>query len=295
MSFQVDTAMVETFRSNVEIKFQQKGSRLRSCVRNETQNSEFDFYDRILATAATKSDTRHSDTPLISTPHDRRRVGLNKYHWADLIDNYDKARMLINPDNAYATNASLALGRSMDDEIILAATGPAYAGKQGNDVIAHPAGQRVAVNFTYSSPANTNLTIDKLLRAKDILGTAEAFQEGDELICALTQSQLTSLLRTTAVTSADFNTVKALVNGEVDTFVGFKFVQTQRLLKAGNNRSILCYVKPGILLTMNSDIAVRMTERADKNYSLQVYVEGTFGATRMWEEQVVEVLCDETV
>jgi hypothetical protein len=36
-------------------------------------------------------------------------------------------------------------------------------------------------------------------------------------------NSLASLLSETSVTSSDFNTVKALVSGEVDTFLGFKF------------------------------------------------------------------------
>jgi hypothetical protein len=75
MSFQIDTALVQSYKRNIEIKFQQRVSRLRPFVRVESQNAEFDFYDRIGPTDAAEVLTRHGDTPLMSTPHDRRRVG----------------------------------------------------------------------------------------------------------------------------------------------------------------------------------------------------------------------------
>lgn len=40
-----------------------------------------------------------------------------------------------------------------------------------------------------------------------------------------------NLLRETEVSSYDFNNVKALVEGKIDTFMGFKFIRTQRLPK----------------------------------------------------------------
>ena len=41
------------------------------------------------------------------------------------------------------------------------------------------------------------------------------------------------------------------------------------------------------------DINTRIGERADKSYSTQVYAKGTFGATRVEEKKVVEILCTE--
>src|SRR5688572_29016465 len=97
MSLSVDTAWVQAYRSNVSYLVQQKGSRLRPYVRVERQAAEFEFYDRIGATEAQEITGRHQDTPLVSTPHDRRRIGLRDFDWADLIDRQDKLRMLMDP------------------------------------------------------------------------------------------------------------------------------------------------------------------------------------------------------
>jgi hypothetical protein len=44
---------------------------------------------------------------------------------------------------------------------------------------------------------------------------------------------------------------------------------------------------------MWNDITTRISERDDKSYATQVYVKGTFGATRLEEGKVVEILCTE--
>ena len=38
---------------------------------------------------------------------------------------------------------------------------------------------------------------------------------------------------------------------------------------------------------------VQISDRADKSYSTQVYVKGTFGATRVEEKKVVAITCSE--
>lgn len=296
MSFQVDTAMVNAYRSNIEIQFQQKGSRLRPYVRNESQHAEFEFYDRIGPTDAVENTGRHQDTPLVSTEHSRRRVGLRDFDWADLVDKKDKLRMLADPTGPYTQNAVMSLGRKMDDIIIEAAFSNAYAGKTGSTVVPYDTAFEIAVDYVESgAAANSNLTIGKLRRARFLLDSNEAADEGETLVAAVTASQVQSLLRTTEVTNSDYNTIKALVAGEIDTFMGFKFVRLERLTKSGNIRSCLFFARGGICLATAQEVMVDVGPRRDKRNSTQIYVCGSFGATRMWEQKVLRVLCDETV
>lgn len=296
MSFQVDAAYVNQYRNNVSMLVQQKGSRLRPFVRVEPQNSEFEFYDRIGATDAVEITGRHQDTPLVSTPHDRRRVSLRDYDWADLIDRQDKLKMLIDPTSAYAMNAVFAMGRKMDDAIIGAAFDSAYSGKTGQTTVSFPAGNQVAVNYVESgSAANGNLTIGKIRRAKEILDAYD--NDPDEArIMTCTANSLHSLLRNIEITSQDYNVVKALVEGKVDTFMGFQFVRTQRLLTDGSGyRRHIAWVQSKLLLAVSQDPMVDVGPRRDKRNSMQVYVTMGIGATRMEEEGVVEIKVDETV
>ena len=295
MSFQVGTALVNAYRSNIEIQFQQKGSRLRQTVQTESQNSEYEYYDRIGPTDAVEVLNRHSDTPLISTPHSRRRVAMSDYDWADMIDRKDRIRMLADPTSPYSQNAVFALGRKMDDVIIAAATGTAYTGKTGSTSVTFPAASEVAVDYVESgSAANSNLTIGKLRRVRYLLDSEEAVEDGETIWGIVSAAQLQSLLRTTEVTSADYNSVKALVAGEIDTFMGIRFVRTERLTVASDIRDCLFYPQSGMLMGVGSDIMVDVGPRRDKRNSVQVYVSASFGATRMWEEKVIRVKCDET-
>lgn len=295
MSTQIDTALVQTYRSNIEIQFQQKGSRLRSSVRNETQNAEFDFYDRIGPVEAQKVTTRHGDTPLNETPHSRRRVSLEDYDWADLIDRKDKLRMLADPTSAYSQNAVFAMGRAIDRAILTAAEGTAYSGKTGSTSVVYNTNFDIANDYNDEGTATaSNLTIGKLRRARFLLESNESIEDGEEVFWLLTASQKQSLLKTTAVTSADYNTVKALVSGQINQFMGFTFIQTELLRKSGNLRYNLCYPRSAITLATAQELTVEVDRLPGKRYSVQVYVCGSFGASRMWEEKVIRIACDET-
>ena len=297
MSFQVDTALVQAYKSGIEIQFQQKGSRLRETVDVESQNAEYEYYDRIGSTEAVEVTNRHGDTPLISTPHTRRRISTSDWDWADMVDKKDKIRMISDPTSPYQRNAVFALGRRLDRVIIAAATGTAYTGKTGSTAVVFPtATPRIAVDYVESgAAANSNLTIGKLRRARYLFDSNEAVEDGEQLHCIVSASQLQALLRSTEVTSADYNTVRALVKGEINEFMGFNFKRTELLTKSGDNRSVLCYPKSGIKVGIADEVNVDVGPRRDKRNSIQVYVCGSFGGVRMWEEKVVEVLCDETV
>ena len=294
MSINITTAFVNQYRANVEHLLQQKGSRLRPFVRMETQNAEFEYYDRIGSVDAVEDTSRHSDTPLISTPHDRRQVSLRDFDWADMIDRTDRIRLLIDPSSPYAQNAAWALGRKMDDVIIENAFGTAYSGKTGSTSVTHPSGDVIAVNYVESGSAtNSGLTIGKLREAKRLLDSQEN-DPSDPRYCAVTAQQVNDLLQTTEVTSADYNSVKALVQGEINSFMGFLFVRTERVATDSNSyRRVIAWARSGMLLAMGKDITADIGPRRDKRNSTQVYCSASFGATRMEEGKVLEIKCSE--
>jgi hypothetical protein len=281
MSTEITTAFVEQYKSNVLHLAQQKGSRLRDTVRYQPTVGKSHYFERIGATAAVVRTTRHSDTPQIDTPHSRRKVTLVDYDWADLIDQEDKVRMLITPQSEYAQAGANAMGRAMDDAIIAAASGNAYSGVAGATTVALPSAQKIA-------GGSTGLTLDKLLSAKEIIDSSEADpDEARFILCSA--KQITDLLGTTEVKSSDYNTVRALASGQIDTFLGFKFVRTERLAVASSIRSCLAYTESGLGLAVGQDITTRISERDDKNYATQVFLSMIIGATRVEDEKVVEI------
>ncbi len=286
MSVQITTAFVEQYKSNVFHLAQQKGSRLRDAVRTETVTGKSHFFERIGSSAAEKRTSRHSDTPRMDTPHSRRKVTLEDYDWADLIDQEDKVRMLISPQSEYAMAGAWAMGRAMDDAIIAAATGTALGGVSGGSSISLPSAQKVA-------HGSAGLTLAKLLAAKEILDKNDTDPDEPRFML-VTAGQLADLLGITSVTSADFNSVKALVQGDVDTFLGFNFIRTERLgLDATPNRQVLGFCQSAIGLAVGADIQTKISERADKNYATQVFLSMSIGATRIEDEKMVEIACTE--
>lgn len=294
MSYSVDTAFVNSYHGQLEHIFQQKGSKLRGTLREVTQNSEYDYWDRLGTATVNAITTRHGDTPHNTIDHTRRRNQVIGYDSNEFFDNQDRLRMILDPKSGYAEAQARALGRQMDDTVIAGLLGTAYTGKDGAGTQAYDTTYRIAVDYVESgAAANSNLTIGKLRRALYLLESNDAIDDGEPVTLLAHPSQKQSLLRTTEVTSSDYNGIRALVNGQVDTFMGFKFIWTTRATSSGGYRQALAYPKSAGLLGVAENINVKIDERPDKRYSYQVYSTATFGATRMWEERVIQILCDE--
>jgi hypothetical protein len=283
MSSQITTAFVEQYSANIQMLSQQMGSLLRDKVRVESVVGKNAFFDQVGSVTAQLRTSRHADTPQIDTPHSRRRLSLADYEFADLIDQQDKVRLLIDPTSSYAQAAAMAMGRAMDDVLITAALGTASTGETGTGT------ETVQTGVVKGT---TGLTVAKLISAKDLLDKADVDPSIPRHII-VGPEQLGNLLGDSEVTSSDFNTVKALVRGELDSYLGFKFTVSNRLPKTGNDRTCIAYAQDGLLLGIGKDISARIDERADKSYATQVYYCQTIGATRMESAKVVPIVAIE--
>lgn len=313
MSSTVNQAYVDGFRNNVFHLAQQKGSRYRPYTRVEMQKANREFYERLGETEAQELTVRHGDTQYQDSVHSRRAISMRDYTWADLIDNADKLRMLLDPAGPYSQSAMWAMGRRMDRAILEAARGNAYSGQDGNTPVPLPASQKLlaAADGALGTPTNLNVATLRRIREKFNLNDIDP---DEELVLACTPSQITALLKQTEITSSDYNSVKALVEGKVDTFMGFKFVMSNRLvleaatydtgtgavdsgggsLGASVARRCLAWAKSGIILSIGQDMQAKIDELPTKNYSTQVFARMSIGAGRIEEDKVVEIVCNET-
>ena len=299
MSFSITTAFVQQYKGNVFHLAQQQDSRLRNTVMSDMIIGESGFLEQLAPTVAVKRVARHGDSPVMNATHLRRRVTPYDFEWGDLVDTLDKVRTLIDPENEYVKAAGYAMGRAFDGEIMGAFFGPAYSGKDGSTVLTWPTGPTggnngtiVPVNdWTYGTgTGNSGLTISKLISAKVALDVAEA--PAEDRYIGLGGIQLGNLLATTEATSADYNTVKALVQGQIDTFMGFKFVHTELLQKnASGQWRVPAWQKSGMGLGLAQDDKSNVAQRPDKSFAWYVYANAAFGATRMEEAKVVEIVC----
>tara|TARA_R110000787_G_scaffold78811_1_gene172178 strand:+ start:6370 stop:7236 length:867 start_codon:yes stop_codon:yes gene_type:complete len=287
MSNEILDWSVIDYKSTVEHLLQQRGSKFRGTVMEDSYHGKSGAaVNQLGAVTAQAKTTRHADTPLIETPHDKRWVYPTDYEWADLIDDQDKLRVIADPTSPYAINGAMALGRAMDDLVITAATGTSKTGEDGTTSTAFPAGQTAGTT-------SGGLTVAKLREAMQLLIAAEVDVDNEPLYCAIGAQQHDDLLGQTQAISLDFTTKPVLVDGRIKAFMGFNFIDSQRLALSGTDRTVVCWAKSGLHLGLWNDINVQISDRADKSYSTQVYVKGTFGATRVEEKKVVAITCSE--
>ena len=173
------------------------------------------------------------------------------------------------------------------DEIIAAATGTAYTGETGSTSTTFDS------NNAITESGSDGLTLAKLRSAKEKLDTGNVSPDISRFMIIGPQ-QLSDLLNVTSVTSSDYNSVKALVQGELDTFMGFKFITSTRLSKTSTKRKVLAFAQDGIKLAIGRDLMTKIDERSDKGYATQVYVCQSIGSTRMEEAKVISIECVET-
>jgi hypothetical protein len=287
------------FTKNVELLLQQKTPRLAGTVSTAGYQGEkaqvikqFGEVEFVPFNAGTAAGQWKGDTQFADIAHYQRWVFPSDFSLALADAKGDDIRMLGDPRSSYAEAMRAAYARLYDDIIIAAATNPCKVGKYDDlQDQALPDDQIIDHDF---DPA-PGLSVAKLLEAKKRL-IAAGNDPGEERYFACSESQLNDLLKTQEVTSADYNTIKALVKGEVDSFVGFKFISTERLLYSepeGVVRHCLAWVKSGLHLGTWNGLETHVDQRADKNYLWQIWMSCTLGATRTQEKKLVQINCAE--
>lgn len=317
MSVNVNTAFVQQYSTNIMMLLQQQGSRLRNTVQNYSfVGKAASMAEQFGQVTPVRNQSRHSDTPLISTPQDKRWIYPNDYDWADLIDNQDRLRMLIDPAGPYTQAGVMAMGRAIDDEIISGFFNANNTGENGtvstSTLYAYNSNSQ-SVAATTGAAAATGLNIAKLRAAKRKLLEAEVDVDNDQLFCAITAKQHDDLLNEAQAVSLDYNSRPVLVEGKITQFMGFNFVHSERIpggasFNTAINPSIASadsdgsyvantrwmvpvWAKSGMALGLWNDVNASVDRRADKRNSWQVYVTGTFGGARLEEKRCVIINC----
>ncbi len=282
-----DQIYAKQYGSLIYMLAQQKGSRLRDTVTIKSGVvGEETYMDQISAFDALPRTTRLAQTNPTLAAYARRRIALEDYYIAKGIDKLDDVRTLGDPTSAIVQSGMAGMGRQIDDLIIAALSGTAYTGKVGGTSTVLPSSQKVAVG-------STNLTLAKLLSGIEILNGNDV-DPSDPRYIIVSSGMLTSLLNTTEIKSADYNSVKVLVQGEVDTYLGLKFIRSERLAGGASTRKALMFTKSGIGLAIGKDVKSRVTEESTLHFAKQLYFSMSLGASRLEEDKVVEIACNES-
>ena len=295
MADQITTAFVQQYTTNIAMLLQQQGSRIRPYVREQAfKGMAADFLEQFGSVSPTKNLSRHAQTPLSDVPQNRRWVYPDDYDWGTLIDQQDRLRLLIDPAGPYTMAGAWAMGRAIDDEILAAVFGTAQTGQTGTTAVTFPSGQIIA--NTVGASAATGLNTEKLRAARKLLMAAEVDLEAETPVAILSSTQFDNMLNETQAVNMDYTNKPVLTDGRITHFMGFDFVHSERIPGAANwqggtvsGYQVPVFVKSGMGLGLWNDIQATVDRRPDLRNAWQVYVTGTFGASRTEELRVVQI------
>jgi hypothetical protein len=204
MAINVSNAFVTLFDAEVKQAYQGE-SMLRNTVRLRTgvEGSTHKF-PKIGAGVAQVRVPQTDVTPM-NVDYSQATVTLSDYIAAEYSDIFNQAKINFDERSELVQVVSKSIGRRADQLIIDALDA---------------ASTSLTVATTVGG-AGTNLNIEKLIEAKKLLDAGNVPMEGRHIL--IHANNLSGLLGETEVTSSDYNSVKALVGGEINTFLGFNF------------------------------------------------------------------------
>ena len=265
----------QAYSQNIMQLAQQKYSKLLNTVfiKPNVTGKTF-FQDQIGEWSMSTKGGRNVVTPN-NDPKLARRMGtMIDYHDNRLLDRGDELRSISDPKSSYTIAAARSLGRKIDDVIIAAALGTSNTGETGSGTAATPS----TVSVTADS-----LSLKNVAAAKLALDDADVEEEDRYLV--INPTLLSSALQEEKMSSADYAVVKALVNGDINTFMGFNWITSTRLSQQSGLVGLV-YQKYAMCLAMAAQPLVRTDERKDLSYSWQIYYELNVGAVRLEEDRI---------
>lgn len=328
----ITTAYVNQFREGFDDAFQQMESIMSPYVEHEHQASEYAYYDRIgEADEMTEDLTRYGDNPLSEIPHDRRRIGLKDYELGKYVDEKDLMRVITDPMNPYS-RAMMGSGQRKKDDIIFDRIyGPAYTGKAGGTTVnwvSAPSTGKIKVGAISAGSSNpittagnfqleagdyegisvaedfevdgtpaaaaTGMTLDKLKGIRFTMMRLEAIKQDTILNVFMGNQQFQDLLGIDEVINSDYSVRKNLAEGNVTTFMGFRFIHSERVPtdSSGYRRVLVCLPRSFKLATAKSLNLGLWRDTAKKNIPY-MYMKQTLDGSRMWGEITGEIKCAE--
>ena len=279
-----------------ELKDQQSDSRLGTSVTSDSFTGKRKQYNQLEKRTMTEVTTRKGDTPDGNSTTYKYWLYRRKFEDVIIYDEDDQINLgqIALPDSEEVTQMSAASNRTKDSVIISAFDATRYIGENGTDTEAFDTAYQVAVDYVASgSTANSGLTLAKISKAKQIMDEAEV--PFGERFFGHSAQQLQDMLLLDKMTSEDYAAVKALIDGKIEKFLGFTFIQTELFsLNNGTDvRTCFAWHKSGIKF---AEIGrnVHIDVRADMRHAKQIRYVYRAGAVRTATNRVVRVYTDES-
>lgn len=284
MSYQASVAFVQQYSTNVSMLLQQMGTRFRSTVTEQAfMGKAASVVEQFGAVTPVRNLPRHAATPLISTPQDKRWAYPNDYHWADMIDDVDKVRELINPQSNFVEAGVNAMGRAIDDEILFGIYNSNNTGDNGTLATgllsAFNAGSQVVAANVGASSA-TGLNVAKLRAARQILEQADIDLDRDEIYLGVSARQMNDIRNEVQAINSEYIPGSPLSSGKMPSVLGFNLIHSERVAGAANFNAVInpavtgyttgsqwllpFWVKSGVKLGVWNDIKTSVDRRPDR-------------------------------
>ena len=293
MSANIPTFYAREYSTNVQLLLQQRGSKLRMAVDEGSYiGDQASPVDQLGAVEATQVTSRFAPMSRVDAATDRRWVFPTDYELPQLIDSFDKLRLLTDPESKYVENAVLGMGRKIDTVIITAFTAAAMTGVNGATSTSRTAGNEIDVAVGGS---NSRLNVAKLHGVRELILANHIDMDNDPCFVGITAKDDSALLKEIEVISTQFKGGDAPVlrDGKLERFLGLYFIHCQLIetVAAGTNEVTLpVWAKSGMHLGVWGDINVTIDRRTDlSSIPWQAYAKLTVGATRLEENKVFAI------
>ncbi|EBI1479324.1 hypothetical protein FKY29_21620 [Salmonella enterica] len=286
----ITAAFVQQFHDSFEIASQQKDSRLQACVHDRGKITGTAFTINDMGTIEMNEiSTRFGDTVWDVPEAGTRQALMSDYGLFIPVEKRDLRKLIASPQGPYMNLTLSACNRKKDDVIYNALINPVPRKTEDKGAFANvslPSSQMIVAN-------GQPMTKAKLIAAKAMFRRNECDeQNGEELFITYNADMLSQILADTTLTSADFMAVKMLQEGKLaDNWLGFKWIAYEKLKKDSTTKAqtAVAWCKTAVHFGTGADYNTDIGPRRDKNNTIQISVDASYGAGRANESKVVTI------
>jgi len=289
----------DMFKDVLLLEAQQDGSRLAQTVMTEIMDGNKTYFDKLGKVSHYIKTSRGEDKTFSDATFERRQVQEVTASWDHVLDREDLIKYVQNPRNELVRSAVMELGRRKDEVIMDAIKGSAVVTTNGSTTN-QALTLTVAVNdHTYdSTTGDVALTTSKLKVALKLIKENYGDNGSRNIFCVAPIAQIMNLTTENQQVSGDFRSSRPLEGPGIEQglsgYLGITFIGYEGTGVDGSSDELVYVftddaIKLGIFHPLTVDID-RLPTKSMNPDGLSVFE--SIGATRMYEEKVVQIACD---
>jgi hypothetical protein len=290
----------QQYSSNVALLLQQKESKFAASVMVGSHTGEqASPVDQVGKVEMNPVNSRFQPKQRTDANVDRRWVTPESWDLQQLVDTFDKLKMVSDVNSAYVQNTVAAMNRRKDRTIISAFFGTSLTGKTGTTNTTFPTSTDTNVVGVSYGATTSNLSVAKLKKGIELLLSNDVDLDEEEVFCGLGPKQNTALLNDIEVIDGNFKGANIDSKGRLMSWNGIQFRHSNLFANgtddaAGTSRAIPLWCKSGMHLGVWQDDVRRIRQAEElKGNPWEIYAYQSFGATRIEEGKVIRIWCRE--